>query len=314
MDLMKIIDTHEFKHLINEIHRKSDTRKFCFILGAGASYPSGIPTGEMLAKKWYKKIIERTDKVKVEEWIIEKEIDENDLGASYGKIYQKCFENDKNSGYEFLVREMRDAKPSHGHYVIAQILSRYPEHCVITTNFDSLVETSVYQFTDKTPLVCGHQALSNFARISPNYPLIIKIHNDLRLAPKSDDKEIKKLAKGWKLPLDHLFNTHLPIIIGYGGNDGSLMRYFETLNKKRLTNFFWCGLNENFVSERVKKLIIKLDGRFVKIKGFDELMSELMWVFDEIGPIREELIKITNERIKSFNEKLGNVDTNQKEV
>ncbi|MBK7853518.1 MAG: hypothetical protein IPJ79_00115 [Bacteroidetes bacterium] len=80
---------------------------------------------------------------------------------------------------------MKEAKPSFGHFVLAQILSRYTGHCVLTTNFDSLVESSVYQFTNKTPLVCGHESLSGYARPSNTHPLVIKIHRDLLLNPKA---------------------------------------------------------------------------------------------------------------------------------
>ena len=61
---------------------------------------------------------------------------------------------------------MRTAKPTFGHIVLAQILSKIPGHSVLTTNFDSLIETSIYQFTDKTPLVCRHESLSGYARPS----------------------------------------------------------------------------------------------------------------------------------------------------
>jgi hypothetical protein len=191
---------------------------------------------------------------------------------------------------------MKTAKPSFGHIVLAQILSRIPGHCVLTTNFDSLVESAVYQFTNKTPLICGHESLSGYARPSLTHPLIIKIHRDLLLKPKSDPDEIINLDPGWKEPLDHIFSTHIPVVIGYGGNDGSLMSYFETMNKP--SNFFWCGLNGNNISERIKNLIKKHDGSFVTIEGFDKLMHELLWVFDEIKPFEEELNEITSERLQ----------------
>lgn len=161
---MKIINTHTFKHTLKDIHKNTENRKFCFILGAGASRKSGIPTGGELADKWFKDIKERISPKELTEWIKKEKIIETDLAASYGSIYRKRFENDKTTGYEFLVQAMKFAKPSFGHIVLAQILSRTSGHCILTTNFDSLVESSVYQFTDKTPLVCGHESLSGYAR------------------------------------------------------------------------------------------------------------------------------------------------------
>ncbi|WP_350292066.1 tetratricopeptide repeat protein [uncultured Croceitalea sp.] len=299
---MKVISSHEFKHILKDIHKNSESRKFCFILGAGASYNSGIPTGSELAKQWFSEIEQRMLKSELKKWMNENKIDSKNLGAAYGNIYRKRFENDKTSGYESLVQVMKKAKPTFGHIVLAQVLSTIPGHCVLTTNFDNLVESAVYQFTNKTPLVCGHESLSGYARPSNIHPLIIKVHRDLLLNPKSTPEEIHQLASGWYEPLDTIFGTHIPIVIGYGGNDGSLMSYFE--NMKKPSNFFWCGRNENSTSPYVKGLITKLDGRFVKIKGFDELMYELLPVFDEIKPLEEELNDITKNRVSIATKKL----------
>ncbi len=302
---MNVISTKSFKHTIRDIHKNADNRKFCFVIGAGASRNSGIPTGGEMANKWFSEINERLDNNELEDWKNDQKIDEKDLAASYGSIYRKRFEHDKTSGYEFLVQAMKSAKPSFGYIVLAQILSRSSGHCVVTTNFDSLVESSVYQFTNKTPLVCGHESLSGYARPSQTHPLVIKIHRDLLLSPMSDPSQISTLDAGWKEPLDHIFSTHIPIVVGYGGNDGSVMNYFENMNKP--SNFFWCGLSETDLTERIKLLIKKHDGNFVKIDGFDDLMYSLLWAFDEIKPISEELKEITGERIKIADKQLNEI-------
>lgn len=188
---MKRITLHSFKHTLKDIINHTESRKFCFVLGAGASYKSGIPTGGDLAKKWFDEIRIRENSNDFDIWTNEIKIDEKDLAASYGSIYRKRFENDKASGYEFLVQIMKEAKPTFGHFVLAQILSKYPGNCVLTTNFDSLIETALYQYTDKTPLVCGHESLSGYAKPSNIHPLIIKIHRDLLLNPKKSARRNK---------------------------------------------------------------------------------------------------------------------------
>jgi hypothetical protein len=262
---MKTISLHTLKHTLKDIHSLSDNRKFCFVMGAGASYKSGIPTGGDMAKQWYDEMQQRTATNEFEQWCKKIQLNEDDLAAHYGEIYQKRFENDKASGYEFLVQAMRDAKPTFGHFVLAQILATAPGSCVLTPNFDSLIETSVYQYTDKTPLVCGHESLSGYARPSNIHPLIIKIHRDLLLSPKSDPAEIAKLDDVWLEPLNTIFSTHIPIVIGYGGNDGSLISYFEKMVKP--SNFFWCGLKDTKPSPCVVALIEKLDGCYIPIDG-----------------------------------------------
>jgi len=305
--MMKRISLHNLKHTIRDIHTNTENRKFCFVIGAGASYKSGIPTGGQLARIWFEEIKERYLTEELNNWIDEEKIDEKDLASNYGSIYRKRFESDKTSGYEFLVQAMRSAKPSFGHLVLAQILSKAPGYCILTTNFDSLIESSIYQYTDKTPLVCGHESLSGYARPSKIHPLIIKIHRDLLLSPKSDPKEINLLDEGWKEPLDNIFSSHIPIIIGYGGNDGSLMGYFEKMNKP--SNFIWCGHKGTQPSVRVETLVEKMDGIYIEIDGFDEMMQEMLWVFDEIKPIKEELDAITKSRIEAMNKQLNEMQT-----
>ncbi len=303
---MKKVSLQILKHTLRDIHKNTESRRFCFIIGAGASFKSGIPTGGQLAQKWFEDLRERYEPSEIEDWIREVGLDVEDLAAHYGAIYRKRFESDKTSGYEFLVQAMRDAKPTFGHFVLAQILSKTQGNCVLTTNFDSLVESAIYQFTDKTPLVCGHESLSGYARPSNIHPLIVKIHRDLLLSPKSDITEISQLEKGWVEPLDNIFSSHIPIVIGYGGNDGSLMAYFEGMNKP--SNFFWCIHNGSSPSVRVIKLVEKMEGSFVEIDGFDEMMKELLWVFDEIKPVREELDAVTRGRIESMTKQLEDID------
>ena len=309
---MKRISLNNFKHTLRDIHTNTESRKFFFIIGAGASFKSGIPTGGQLAEKWFKELKERFSAQELAQWAADVKLNEADLAAHYGAIYRKRFESDKTSGYEFLVQAMRRAKPTFGHIVLAQILTKAPGNCILTTNFDSLIESSIYQYTDKTPLVCGHESLSGYARPSSIHPLIIKIHRDLLLSPKSDPDEINKLDEGWKDPLDKIFSSHIPIIIGYGGNDGSLMAYFEKMNKP--SNFFWCGHKGTPPSSRVQKLVEQLDGNFIEIDGFDEMMQELLWVFDEIKPIKEELDAITKSRIEAMNTQLNEMNIQSQSV
>jgi tetratricopeptide (TPR) repeat protein len=309
---MKKISLHTFKYTLRDIHTNTENRKFCFVIGAGASFKSGIPTGGQLAEVWFNEIKERYSIDEIDKWVIEEKVNEKDLAAHYGAIYRKRFESDKTLGYECLVQAMKTAKPTFGHFVLAQILTKIEGSCVLTTNFDSLIESSVYQYTDKTPLVCGHESLSGYARPSNIHPLIIKIHRDLLLSPKNDPDEINALDEGWKEPLDNIFSSHIPIVIGYGGNDGSLMEYFEKMNKP--SNFFWCGYKRNLPSERVEKLIEQMDGSYIEIEGFDEMMQVLLWVFDEIKPVKEELDRITKSRIDAMTTQLNEMNIQSEKV
>ena len=51
-------------------HKKMSDRPFCWVLGSGASYQSGIPTGNTLAMQWLKELHEMEDfnTLPIEKW------------------------------------------------------------------------------------------------------------------------------------------------------------------------------------------------------------------------------------------------------
>lgn len=274
---MKEISTEEFVNVISDITINPE-RKFCFILGAGASRNSNIQTGIELATKWFQEIKERLPYPRFRHWIEDCQIDETNPGSKYSEIYLKRFENDKQSAFDFLYEAMKDANPSLGYAILAQILANTRNNVVITTNFDSLIEQSLYYYTSKKPLVCGHEDLSNYAKPSSDRPLIIKIHRDLFYNPFSEPGQISIIADNWKNPLLRVFNQYIPIVLGYAGNDGSLMNY---LNQIELPDkIFWCYRRNSYPEKKITDLLSKQsDSNLVEIAGFDEIMYQLMTVF-----------------------------------
>jgi tetratricopeptide (TPR) repeat protein len=273
---MKEIKLKEFLVDIGDIVESSLDRKFCFILGAGASRSSNIPTGSELAEKWFEEIKIRLNQYQFEEWIEVEQINVVELGSFYGKIFSKRFERDRRAAYDFLYNSMADSSPSLGYTILAQILAEQPHNVVITTNFDTLIEQSIYSFTSKRPLIIGHEVLSQFARPYSDRPLIIKIHRDLFFNPFNSDNELKQIARNWEDSLAAIFNRYIPIVIGYAGNDGSLMDY---LTRIRLNDkLFWCYKKGGRPSQRVIDLLENhSESYLVEINGFDDLMYELMF-------------------------------------
>jgi len=120
-------------------------KRFCFILGAGASKSSGILTGEELVQQWIKELKE-SDKNDLDKLLSEKGIAENDYASHYSEIFDKRFEFSKKDGFAFLEKTMEGAEPSCGYSFLAQILAQGKHNIVITTNFDSLTEDALFFF------------------------------------------------------------------------------------------------------------------------------------------------------------------------
>ena len=125
--------------------RKGQSEKrFCFILGAGASRASGIPTGAELARQWIGELEERYPGEELEQWYAEAKIDKHDPASGYSAIYDKRFELDERDGYAFLEEQMDEKEPSCGYAILSWILTNTVHNIVITPNFDSLTEDALF--------------------------------------------------------------------------------------------------------------------------------------------------------------------------
>jgi Tfp pilus assembly protein PilF len=259
-------------------------RSFCFILGAGASVTSGIKAAGTMVNEWidtlYRQTTNHTGPVPAG-WAsaatleIEK-FDPNDPAGSYSAIYRRMYEHDPDEGYAYLEEQMKHADPSFGYSVLGRILAKTRHRVVITVNFDNLVADSVSQFSDTYPLVCGHELLASFVSEKLRRPLVLKVHRDLLLGPKSTPEEIQKIDDGFREAIGRLLRNYTPIVIGYGGNDGSLMGCLEDLPANTIPGgMYWCYRDgSDPPPERIRKVVSKHKGHLVSIMGFDELLMQ----------------------------------------
>lgn len=185
-----------FAKEMKEVSDGPHPRKFCFVLGAGASRSSGIKSGQELVNIWEKDLLER-NKEGYSEWKQKFGINDSNKYEFYGQYYEKRFKKPID-GYNYLEKLMESAKPSIGYVMLAYILTHTKHNVVITTNFDHLIEDAVNYYEDKIPLVIGHESLAHYITKQTNRPMIIKIHRDLLLDPKNSTKDLDVLHDDWK--------------------------------------------------------------------------------------------------------------------
>jgi tetratricopeptide (TPR) repeat protein len=268
-------------------HQKRPDHPFCFILGAGASQQSGIPTGGELATRWLEEMHteESFAPVPFEEWATADRLSIKDFALDqaakyYPEIYERRFKDHPEDGYAYLEREMDGKEPSFGYAALAYLMSETQHRIVITTNFDNLVGDALSIHSAHFPLVIGHEALAGFANVDPRRPLVAKIHGAVGFAPKNTPHETRTLSGAWRLPLRGILSRCTPIVIGYAGNDGSLMGFLAELPEGVPENVYWMvHSNEKdpskicrSVSGGVRAFIAGKHGQVVPIPGFDEIM------------------------------------------
>lgn len=309
------VEEWSIEGLLDEIKKQNEImqdRSLAFILGAGASISSGIPAGGTLAQGWLKESYRRKclnqDQESLEVWAA-KALDFPDfkldqVAMHYPKIFELRFSQDQAAGYAALESMMETAEPSLGYSVLAKILDETRHKVVVTTNFDNLVADALSIHALKHPLVVGHEFLAGFIRPRLARPMVAKIHRDLFFHPKNDEDGVGRLEDGWRKALKKLFEYYTPLVIGYGGNDGSLMGFLEDLPEGHIPGrLFWCYRDGARPSESICKIIAKHHGVLIKISDFDVFMVVLARQFFPdfvVNEIQTDLQKLGENRIERY--------------
>ena len=285
--------------------------RFCFILGAGASASSGILTGAELEYRWMldldkdpgfkevhavakslkeKKHLSHEFKEIEEAWNRAKEKRQTVLPSEYYfDIYTLRFYPNYRNGYHYLENLMERSKPSFGYHTLALMLTELSgSNLVITTNFDSLVEDALFLYTNKKPLVINHELLAEFAGdLNVKRPVIAKLHRGIFFDPLNRPEETNGLQGKWMDILEKVFQNYTPVVIGYGGGDGSLMEVLEKRDVAMKNGIYWCYVEKfGIPDEKIQTIVEDKKGYLVRTAGFDAVMLAIGNILfkDKIDP------------------------------
>jgi tetratricopeptide (TPR) repeat protein len=213
--------------------------RYCFVLGAGASRNSGIPTGATLVDDWLRVRFTQerpdADPAAIAQWAADTFQHWPDFtwpgrAAHYGRIYEWFF-RDNAIGQAELRRIMHQKSPSFGYSVLASVLHRTPHKVLITTNFDNLVRDALALHTpDANPFVCHGEKDARFLAGYGERIRIIKLHGDIDRETYNAAAQIERLNSQWEIALRAIFTEYTPIFIGYGGNDVGFMNFLTDLD------------------------------------------------------------------------------------
>jgi len=294
----KTISSEIFINHLRDTLQNPDN-KICFILGAGASVESGIVSGGMLARQWYKELPKFHSEQKIADWKTEVAFEEENIPALYSKLFRFRYDGHREDGIHLITSIIENGNPGFGYTILSQVLQRTLHNVVITTNFDTLTEESLFIFTDKRALVCSHENIAHLARPSNTRPLIVKIHRSLYMDPLNDQDEISEMKLEWKIALTDIFRNYIPIVIGYGGNDGSLMNYLREIEPCQ--RMYWCLNSSRPPRADIIEVVERHRGSFVTIGGFNRLMFRFIDLFGltKTHEVMEQLAHERAEKLRS---------------
>ncbi len=314
-------------------------KRFCFILGAGASVESGIPDGQSMEFEWMNYILSTPDlsvreeqaaqlmaEGKMEHRLAELlEVWKNPTSLARKKLPSEYYFDifalrfpDATYGDYALQCAMENITPSIGYHPLALLLAdpTNGSNLVITTNFDSLVEDALALYTDVKPLVINHEYLAEYAGNS-NFtrPIIAKIHRGIYFNTFNNPDDTGALKGTWTKVLSDISKNYTPIVIGYGGGDHSLMDFLKNADLPMRSSMYWC-YRSGIPNEDILDTIRHWNGFLVKIDGFDFMMWNLgMELNLPIGPdtVKERWQKQQNDRMQQYRAQLNRVRPYQSE-
>jgi protein O-mannosyl-transferase len=158
------------------------------------------------------------------------------------------------------------------------------------------------------------ESIASYAAAELRRPLIAKIHGGLEFRLKNSTADTSQLPEEWREALVTVFEKFEPIVVGYAGNDGSLMDFLKSLKSESLA-LNWClrcapdTLNEtiNALPQKVKELLKTHRVTFIPIDGFDQFFAVLYAELANRQPKRFpgllELIKEKHRQRESLHEK-----------
>ena len=261
--------------------RCDETPNYSLLMGAGCSITSGIKSGTQLINDWKKEIIEYADdydtSITSDEYFEKQNwFDERN---PYSSLFEKRYDLQRQRR-AFVENEVANKNPSIGYAYLVKLIENNYFNAIFTTNFDDLLNEAFYRFSNVRPVVCAHDSAITSITVTSKRPKIIKLHGDYLFEDiKSTLRETESLEGNMKNKFIEFSKDYGLIVVGYAGNDRSIMDILSFLLKKE--EFFKNGIywyirkgDEN-ISDDLKKLLWKDKVFFIQIEGFDELMAEL---------------------------------------
>lgn len=197
----------------------------------------------------------------------------------YSSLFERRYDLQRQRR-SFVENEVANKNPSIGYAYLVKLIEQNYFNAVFTTNFDDLLNEAFYRFSNVRPVVCAHDSAISSITITSKRPKIIKLHGDYLFEDiKSTLRETESLEGNMKNKFIEFSKDYGLIVVGYAGNDRSIMDILSYLLKKEeffKNGIYWCiRKGDKNISDELKKLLWKDRVYFIQIDGFDEFMAEL---------------------------------------
>lgn len=287
----------EFDAFLRSFKQNVD-QQYSFLLGAGCSISSGVPSAYTCIWDWKKQIYETNnpripfvsiesvnDKREIQRWCdLQPGFPPLDSDEEYSFYAEKAFpiDIDRIAYFQGLFNGKR---PGIGYKLLAFLAKENLLQSVWTTNFDGFAKKAAEDQQVTVYPISLDNSRSIYQNLSRSGLKYIALHGDYKYSTKLKntgqelDKQENSLIDAMK---PHLAEKHL-IVIGYSGRDKSLMRALHSVySQNGGGRLFWLGM-ESEPSKIVHELLCQArksgrDAYYVQAKGFDETLLQMATV------------------------------------
>jgi hypothetical protein len=263
-------------HLIDLIlDRNNNTPNFAILLGSGASITSGVKSSNEMIEEWRQRLYEQShSKDKYSDWLSQQKWFNSD--KEYSILFEMVCDTPAQRRI-YIENCVKDAKASWGYIYLANLMANNYFNIVFTTNFDDLVNEACFLYTDIKPIVCAHDSVVANVRVTSTRPKIIKLHGDFLYDNiKNTVLETKSLETNMENKFSQFCTEYGLVVIGYGGNDDSVMTILKKLLKipEYFPNgIYWCVKKGTKLPKKVTQLTKTRIVFWIEIEGFDEYFA-----------------------------------------
>jgi hypothetical protein len=194
--------------------------------------------------------------------------------SEYSKLFE-IFEPTERRRAQYIEQLVSQGRPGFDYFCLSQLLSGDYINTVITTNFDDLLYDACALWSDKRPRVYAYGTTNSAPRIENGRTTILKLHGDFLYSKlKNIDGEVALIDANMETSVRRLMDDHELIVIGYAGNDESIMELLNDIPKD--AGLYWCVYGDRPVSDAAELVLKKKSVYRVRTDGFESAMDELL--------------------------------------
>ena len=298
--------------------------QLAWLLGAGASAAAGVPTGWDLIGEFKKRLYCAATNTSPREvdlgdplWSERVNLHFDDTSgfpptghpSEYAVAFEAAYPRARDRR-AFIEDVIKQATPSFAHRILGALISSGRTRCVLTTNFDDLVERATVPTGElvtpdkRSPLTVG--ALDTVDRADRcvaegAWPLLVKLHGDYQSERlMNTDGELRCQDERLRCVMARALGQFGLFVVGYSGRDDSVMDVLDEVigaGGALPAGLWWAVRPGAEAFPRVAALLERaeqagIEAGFVTIENFDELAAHIEHAVVLEEPLRKHVLAL----------------------